>query len=61
TNICVETTARDASQRDYETFVVSDATAEYDSNRYAAALQTLGFLFARIVTVDDARKAWAAA
>jgi ureidoacrylate peracid hydrolase len=61
TNICVETTARDASQRDYETFVVSDATAEYDSNRYAVALQTLGFLFARIVTVDDTRKAWAAA
>ena len=58
TNICVETTARDASQRDYETFVVRDATAEFDSNRYAVAIQTLGFLFARIVTVNDARQAW---
>jgi ureidoacrylate peracid hydrolase len=30
TNMCVETTARDASQRDYRTFVVSDATGELD-------------------------------
>lgn len=58
TNICVETTARDASQRDYDTFVVSDATAEYDSNRYAVAIQTLAFLFARVVTVEDVREAW---
>lgn len=58
TNCCVETTARDASQRDYETFVVGDATGELDSARHEAALNSLGLLFARIVTVSDVEAAW---
>lgn len=58
TNICVESTARDASQYDYRTFVVSDATAEMDPSRYENALKTLAFLFARVLTVDEVEQSW---
>lgn len=59
TNCCVETTVRDASQRDLETFVVSDATGELDPARHAAALNTMGILFAKVVTVADVEAAFA--
>lgn len=58
TNMCVETTARDAMQRDYRTFVVRDATGELDRERHEFALATLGFGFGRIVTVDEVGAAW---
>ena len=58
TNMCVETTARDAMQRDLRTFVVRDATGELDSERHEFALATLGFGFGRIVGVDQVRDAW---
>jgi ureidoacrylate peracid hydrolase len=58
TNMCVETTARDAMQRDYRTFVVRDATGELDAQRHEFALATLGFGFGRIVTVDEIGTAW---
>lgn len=59
TNICVETTARDAGQRDYATHVISDATAEFDKARHDYALNGIGFIFGWINTVDDAVRAWA--
>lgn len=58
TNMCVETTARDASQRDYRVFVVSDATGELDEERHRVALTTIGFGFGWVVTVDDVEGAW---
>jgi nicotinamidase-related amidase len=58
TNMCVETTARDAMQRDLRTFVVRDATGELDSKRHEFALATLGFGFGRIVGVDQVGDAW---
>ena len=61
TNCCVETTVRDASQRDYHTFVVSDAVAEYEQDRHDVALKSMGMLFARLVKVDDVLTAWQAA
>ena len=60
TNICVETTVRDAGQRDYHTYVASDATAEFDKERHEHALNAMGFLFGWITTVDDVVKAWSA-
>lgn len=59
TSCCVETTVRDASQRDLETFVVGDATGELDPARHAAALTTIGLLFGRVVTVADVESAFA--
>lgn len=58
TNMCVETTARDASQRDYRTFVVSDATGELDKARHDMALATLGFGFCAVVESDAVLWAW---
>ncbi|GAA1793909.1 isochorismatase family cysteine hydrolase [Actinomadura chokoriensis] len=58
TNICVETTARDAGQRDYYVHVVRDATAEFDEARHEHALTGIGFLFGWITTMDDVLAAW---
>ncbi|MFQ5915308.1 MAG: cysteine hydrolase family protein [Nitrospinota bacterium] len=38
TNVCVESTARDAFQRDFDVIVVSDATASYSPQLHEAAL-----------------------
>ena len=59
TNMCVETTVRDAMQRDYRAFVVRDATGEVTQERHEHALTTLGFGFGRVVTVADVGAAWA--
>jgi len=58
TNCCVETTVRDASQRDYHTFVVQDAVAEYEDDRHTVALKSMGMLFANLVNVDDVLSTW---
>jgi ureidoacrylate peracid hydrolase len=58
TNICVETTARDAGQRDYRVHVVSDATAEFEQARHEHALNTIGFTFGWVTTLDDVVAAW---
>ena len=58
TNCCVETTVRDASQRDYKTFVVADAVAEFEDDRHRIALQSMDRLFADVVTIKDVTIAW---
>ncbi len=58
TNCCVETTVRDASQRDYKTFVVTDATGELEKERHDLAINTMAFLFAETVTVEDVLQFW---
>lgn len=58
TNCCVETTVRDASQRDYHTFVVADAVAEFDEDRHRVALQSMEMLFADVVEVSDVLERW---
>ena len=59
TNVCCDTTAREAMVRDFRVFFLSDGTAAvamggasaYDLQR--ATLATLGFLFAQVLTVDE--------
>jgi ureidoacrylate peracid hydrolase len=59
TNICCETTAREAMVRDFRVFFLSDGTATADMGDLSAAeLQratcaTLGFLFAQVLTVEE--------
>lgn len=59
TNICCETTAREASQLDFHVFFLSDGTATTDMNGVTAAeLQratcaSLGQVFAQIITIDE--------
>ncbi len=60
TNICIETTARDAGQRDYHVHVAADATAEFDPAKHEHALGTIGFAFGWVDSVDDVLGAWSA-
>ena len=59
TNICCETTAREAMVRDFRVFFLSDATSGSALPGASAAeiqnatLATLGFLFAQVLTVDE--------
>lgn len=59
TNICCETTAREAAQRDFRVLFLSDGTATKEMNGVAAAeLQratcaSLGMVFAKITTIDE--------
>jgi ureidoacrylate peracid hydrolase len=59
TNICVETTARDAHQRGYNTFVVEDACGEFEESRHWHSLYTIAWCFGTVVTVADAERSWA--
>jgi len=53
TNVCVESTVRDASQLDFRTFVVRDAVGEVDRARHESSLTSMGFLFAKLTSVDE--------
>lgn len=58
TNMCVETTVRDACQRDFRCFVASDAVGEVEDDRSEVALMTMGFFFARVMTTDEILNSW---
>jgi ureidoacrylate peracid hydrolase len=58
TNVCVETTVRDASQRDYRVFVVSDATGELNQARHENALEIMAYGFGWVVESDEVLAAW---
>ena len=59
TNICCDTTAREAMVRDFHVFFLSDGTAAAGiggaiaDELQRATLTTLGFLFAQVLTVDE--------
>lgn len=53
TNLCVETTARDAFVRDFRVRVLADATATADAAMHLASLTNLAFGFAHIQTVEQ--------
>lgn len=59
TNVCCETTAREAMMRDFQIFFLSDGTTTADmggipaEELHKASLATLGFLFAQVLTVDE--------
>jgi ureidoacrylate peracid hydrolase len=59
TNVCAETTAREANVRDFRVFFIEDATATRDTNGISkeelqrATCAILGFAFAQVLTVDE--------
>jgi len=59
TNVCCETTAREAAVRDFHVFFLSDGTATSPMGEASAeelqraTCATLGFLFAQVLTVDE--------
>jgi len=53
TNCCVESTVRDASHREYQTWLVTDAVAESSRDRHDYAIQCMTMLFAHGTTVAE--------
>ncbi|WP_439598657.1 cysteine hydrolase family protein [Falsiroseomonas sp.] len=60
TSMCVESSVRDAAQRDLRCFVVRDAVADFDEARHAASLSAMQFGFARVIGANQAAVAIAA-
>ncbi|MFH1724538.1 MAG: isochorismatase family protein [Elusimicrobiota bacterium] len=58
TNLCCETTAREAFVRDYRVFFVADATATASEELHLAALRNLAFGFAHVVGAEELLKAF---
>jgi ureidoacrylate peracid hydrolase len=58
TECCIDSSVRDAFERDYHVFVVSDATACYEAELHQAALKALALNCAQIVTADEIRRYW---
>lgn len=59
TNVCCETTAREANVRDFRVLFLKDGTATFDMGDLSheeiqkAVCTTLGFAFAQVLTVDE--------
>ena len=53
TNLCCETTARDAFMRDFRVFFVHDATATADRELHLASLKNLAYGFAVVLGVEE--------
>lgn len=53
TNICCESTARDAMQRNYRVIMATDANAALDDDAHAAALASLNLVFADLRTTEE--------
>ena len=58
TNRAVESTARDAFNRDYEVFVVADGTAARDMVAHRASLESLGGFFGKVASTAEVEKIW---
>ena len=53
TNTCVETTARDASDRGFESVLVEDACASFEEASHVATLRTFARMFGEVWTTDQ--------
>jgi ureidoacrylate peracid hydrolase len=58
TNRAVESTARDAFNRDYESFIVADGTAARSVAAHNASLESLGDFFGKVVSATEAERLW---
>src|SRR5260370_16200605 len=60
TNVCVETTARQAFLRDYYVVFTSDCTATYDQADHEATLRNIDTYFGEVVTAEAVHACWQA-
>lgn len=58
TECCVDHTARDAFQLDYQVFIAGDACAAYEPDLHTAALKALDLGYGITVTADQVVGAW---
>lgn len=57
TNLCCETTARDAFVRDFRVFFVADGTAAYNEEMHLASLKNLAYGFVTPLTTKQLQEA----
>lgn len=53
TSMCVESTVRDASQRDYRVHVIKDACGDWAQERHQPSLEAMAFGFAYMKTTTE--------
>jgi nicotinamidase-related amidase len=58
TNVCVQSTARDAWQRDYETFTLADCCAEIGPGSHDASLAWTARNFGAVCRSDEVTTRW---
>src|SRR5438094_773038 len=58
TNVCVETTARQAFLRDYYVVFTSDGTATYSQAEHDTTLANIDNYFGQVVTCDEVAACW---
>ncbi|MCW2959137.1 MAG: isochorismatase family protein [Solirubrobacterales bacterium] len=58
TNVCIETTARDAFMRDFDAVVVGDCAATYAPAVHEASLWNVRTHFGRVMTAAEVRSRW---
>jgi ureidoacrylate peracid hydrolase len=58
TNICVESTSRDAFMRNYYVAVVDDASAGYSREQHQATLTNITIGFGVVTTVNEVLDVW---
>ncbi len=56
TNLCCESTARDAYYRDYRVFFLADGTGTINEEMHLASLLNLAFGFAYVTTADEIQR-----
>ncbi|HKP18534.1 MAG TPA: isochorismatase family cysteine hydrolase [Gaiellaceae bacterium] len=61
TNVCVETTAREAFVRDYYVVFLSDGTATYDREAHDATLSVVDQFFGQVASMDEVIGCWRSA
>jgi ureidoacrylate peracid hydrolase len=60
TNVCVETTARQAFMRDYYVVFTSDCSATYSQAQHDATLVNIDQFFGEVVTSEQIMAHWPA-
>ena len=58
TNVCVETTARQAFLRDYYVVFTNDGTATFTRAEHEAALKNIDMFFGHVVSCDEVAACW---
>jgi ureidoacrylate peracid hydrolase len=59
-NVCVESTARDAYMMDYHVVFLSDASATYEAEAHEATLANIRRAFGIVASTDEVIEAWRA-
>ncbi|HEU5320677.1 MAG TPA: isochorismatase family protein, partial [Methylomirabilota bacterium] len=61
TNVCVESTARDAFMRDHDVVLVEDCAAAFTEAEHEAAVHNVRAYFGRVCTAAALQEHWDAA